>query len=62
MLNLAVELGGGGYWEGCKLEDEAVRARMSAYDLGVADHLSLQGALTQQRRYRRTVAIKFAAA
>ena len=32
------KLGGGDYWKGQRLEDEAVRSKMSPYALGLADH------------------------
>lgn len=32
------KLGGGDYWNGQRLEDEATRSRMSPYALGLADH------------------------
>jgi hypothetical protein len=38
------KLGGGNYWEGCRLEAMEVRSKMSPFDLGVADHRSLRKA------------------
>ena len=38
------KLGGGDYWKGEKLEDEAVRSKMSPYALGLADHRSMREA------------------
>jgi hypothetical protein len=38
------KLGGGNYWEGCRLEDVIARSKMTPYALGVADHRSLREA------------------
>jgi len=40
-------LGGGDYWEGCRLEEEEARAKMTPYALGLADHRSLRDAIGQ---------------
>ena len=38
------KLGGGDYWKGEKLENEAARSKMSPYALGLADHRSMREA------------------
>ena len=38
------KLGGGDYWKGEKLEDEAARSKMSPYALGLADHRAMREA------------------
>jgi hypothetical protein len=44
------KLGGGDYWKGQRLEDEAARSKMSPYALGLADHRSLRNALARGDR------------
>jgi hypothetical protein len=44
------KLGGGDYWEGCRLEDIEVRSKMSPHALGLADHHSMRGAIERGDR------------
>jgi len=53
-------LGGGDYWKGEKLEDEAARSKLSPYALGLADHRSMRDA-TERRERRRHFACPFVA-
>lgn len=46
------KLGGGDYWKGEKLEDEAARSKMSPYALGLADHRSMRDAIERGDRHR----------
>jgi hypothetical protein len=48
------QLGGGDYWEGCRVETRAVRSEISPYALGIADHRSLRDA-TQMHNPRPPV-------
>jgi hypothetical protein len=54
------KLGGGDYWKGRKLEDEAARSKMSPYARGAADRRSLMAA-TEMHNARPPIANPFAA-
>jgi len=53
------KLGGGNYWQGCRLEAKEARLKMSAYELGIADHRSLREA-TEMHNRRPPIACPFA--
>ena len=53
------KLGGGNYWEGCRLEDVIARSKMTPYALGVADHRSLREA-NEMHDARQPIACPFA--
>ena len=46
------KLGGGDYWKGEKLEDEAARSKMSPYALGLADHRSMRDATDRGEKHK----------
>jgi hypothetical protein len=46
------KLGGGDYWTGEKLEDEAARSKMSPYALGLADRRSMRDATERGEKWR----------
>jgi hypothetical protein len=53
------KLGGGDYWKGERLEDEAARSTMSPYALGAADRQSWRDA-KEMNAARRPIACPFA--
>jgi hypothetical protein len=46
------KLGGGDYWKGERLEDEAARSKTAPYALGLADHRSMRDAIERGDRHR----------
>lgn len=44
------KLGGGDYWAGNRLEEDAARAELSPYALGLADHHSRRDAIERGHR------------
>jgi len=53
------KLGGGDYWEGCRVEAKDVRSKMSPYALGFTDHRSLRDA-TEMHNRRPPIVCPFA--
>jgi hypothetical protein len=43
------KLGVGDYWAGCRLQIKAARSKISPFNRGVADHLSLRAATSNGR-------------
>jgi hypothetical protein len=52
------KLGGGDYWKGQRLEDEAARSKMSPYALGLDDHRSMREAI-ERRDTNRSIPCPF---
>ena len=53
------KLGGGDYWEGCRLAAQQARSKMSPHELGVTDHRSLRDA-TEMHNRRPPIVCPFA--
>jgi hypothetical protein len=54
------KLGAGDYWEGCRLEAQEARSKMTPYELGLTDHRSLRDA-TEMHNRRPPIGCPFAA-